>query len=154
MISRWKYTAAAAAALLCVTLTPTAANADDYRYDGEWPDQAGCTNIRTLRERTLLTPAGSGQIGRLVARVQLRYSATCRTVWARVLYYGNEAPPWGRVERVNDGKAYLCDHTGWSDDLGAYYCLSPMLNDANMRSWVWGEAIMDRKRYSGQTEAA
>jgi hypothetical protein len=96
-------------------------------YDGQSPISSGCANTAiTARSSSISTQS---QLGHVVGRIDLRYSRSCRTVWARIL--ARERPSgWAGVERQRDGALQECWSLSWSDSLGAWSCFTPMLNDA------------------------
>src|SRR5437868_12525411 len=73
--------------------TPGTANA--ATYDNQWPDDTGCSNTAvTVRTTSTAT-----------ARLELRYSTACRTVWARLTVHPNALikDPQCWVVRNSDG---------------------------------------------------
>jgi len=89
----------AAAALAVVLVMPSVARASNLPYDRTDPVQTGCANnAYTVGSNNLFTPSGQ-----LVGRVELRYSTTCHTNWARVISYVGSRQLLTFSVRVFDG---------------------------------------------------
>lgn len=77
--------------------------------------------------------------GRWIGEVELRYSPTCRTVWARVTNKVSDAGngwdyrnPWGTG-------FWDCGISKWSSTVNGYSCYTPMLYDAGQTSYARGQ---------------
>ena len=84
--------------------------------------------------------------------VELRYSSTCRTTWARVYSYNGYQPSiaYGAsalIHRNSDGKQYSCSFSY----AGQTYCFTPMVNDSGVTSYAWGEIDSGVQWYHAQT---
>jgi hypothetical protein len=112
-------------------------------YDGQNPEGSSCNNSRTFTARTADVKITSGASrGAVLGRIELRYSPTCRTVWARLVNYMNYVPgdqhrgdPY--IHRNSDGKEYgrlQCDRPSGRNTV----CWTRMLNDANVTSYAIG----------------
>lgn len=118
---------------MCPLLLPTtAANAavGSWYYDNKDPSATGCNNdAYTVDTRYL--PSSP-------ARVLLRYSPSCRTVWAHVLgaatrVAGQNAGGTARIHRNADDAGISC-----YSPVGGTGCYTMMLYDANMTSHAHG----------------
>lgn len=140
--------AVSAVAVMTLALTPSAALA--AAYDGQMAASTSCANdVITGASRTVST---NTQLGTVLGEVQLRYSRTCRTVWARITSKVVDSNHLGGyVQRNSDGASYQCSEFGYSNNLAAFYCLTPMLNDANVTSYVRGAFQYQGQNYFGQT---
>jgi hypothetical protein len=113
-------------------------------YDGANPEGHRCNDSRTFTARTanVVIPSGTYR-GRVLGRIELRYSPTCRTVWGRIVNYMNYVPgdqhsPWPFIHRNSDGKEYgrvACDRYSGTNVV----CWTRMLNDTNVTSYAYGE---------------
>ncbi|WP_433610235.1 DUF2690 domain-containing protein [Dactylosporangium sp. CA-139114] len=143
---------AMAAAVVATALVITPGRAFAATWDGQMASQTVCGNtVITGAERTITT---SSQLGTVVGKVELRYSTNpnCRTVWARItskVVASNQLG--GFIARNSDGASYQCSEFGWSDNLQANYCLTPMLNDAGVTSYAKGAVLYQGAYYFGQT---
>jgi hypothetical protein len=106
-------------------------------YDGDSPVLSGCANdAYTARSATL----ASGSI------IELRYSPSCRTVWARItnpVVDDNNNYSFAIVTRNSDGHTYSC-----LVPTGAKSCYTPMLNDAGVTSYakgIYGTYVPERE---------
>jgi hypothetical protein len=126
-------TATACATLLA--LTPGSAQATSgYGYDGLWADQTSCANdVRTAKSTSVLT---QGQLSAVWGKIELRYSPSCRTVWARVTTPTLPLTQAASVVRNSDGKYQRCDGRLWSSTLNSYYCITAMLYDGGVTSYA------------------
>ncbi|GIH07833.1 hypothetical protein Rhe02_59000 [Rhizocola hellebori] len=116
-------------------LVPGTANA--ATYDGQDPIASGCaSSVITARLANIRGYDGITIVG----QIQLRYSTACRTVWGRIVAYYNDYNAHAYVNRNSDGAWYNCVNPTWSNNLAAYSCYTPMLNDANVTSYADGYA--------------
>lgn len=128
-----------AAAVAALTAAPLAASgpAQAATYDGQDPIATGCASSAITAESTPIYRGDGAQVG----TIQLRYSTSCKTAWARIL-----SPAYSTgVAYIyrNTGGAEGCPSSGntltWSSTLGAYTCYTRMLNDAgSITSYGWG----------------
>ncbi|MFJ9908892.1 DUF2690 domain-containing protein [Streptomyces sp. NPDC101152] len=140
-----------AAAVAALTAAPLALSgtARAATYDGQDPIAGGCASSAITAESAPIYRGDGAQVG----TIQLRYSTSCRTVWARIL-----SPAFSSgvafVYR-NTGGAEGCPANGntltWSSTLGAYTCYTPMLNDANVTSYADGTINLHTGAVFGQT---
>lgn len=110
-----------------------------FPYDGQDPVSSGCSaGATTVDSRGLF----DGQ-------VELRYSPSCRTVWARVTIgsgsFNHSYSLWAEVIRTNDWAYMSCTYGGPgsfsnSTNGGEIGCYTPMLDDAFMTSEATGGA--------------
>ncbi|MFI7505097.1 DUF2690 domain-containing protein [Streptomyces sp. NPDC049687] len=136
MITRKRIALTAAALTLgsgLAILPATGASA--AAYDGQSPVTSGCANS-AITARTKNIYVGS----KLVGRIDLRYSTSCRTAWGRVVAYYLAGAGEANVYRNSDGKYYFCDNTDWSDAVNGFTCYTAMVNDAGVTSYAWGQA--------------
>jgi hypothetical protein len=130
--------AAAVASAALVGLTPGNAFAQPtgYGLDGLWSDQTTCgSDAVTKRSATIVT---STQLGEVYGKLELRYSAKCRTVWARVTTPTLPIAQAATVLRNSDGRTMDCDGRLWSSNLNSYYCITAMLYDGGVTSYAMG----------------
>jgi hypothetical protein len=92
---------------------------------GTSPETTGCANDGETIFSTNLTTS-SGQV---VGLIQLRYSATCRTAWARI-YDFDTTSGWAKVIRAPQGPNLKCNET-YNAALDEYTCYTDQWNDAN-----------------------
>ena len=125
-------------------LLAAAAPASASGWNGVNPANTVCANdARTVQSARLTTSGGSRAI------IELRYSPTCRTAWARISGASVPQPHdssggLARVQR-NDGLSYSCQ--AGSDGT----CFTAMVNDAGMRSHAYGEDDTSITTYSAWT---
>lgn len=106
---------------------PSSAALGDWWYDGRDPTATGCVNdARTIDSRAV----GGG------ATIYLRYSPSCRTVWARITGAATRTPDRAGgsalIYREQDGAGIRC-HTG-----SGHACSTNMLYDAGFTSHATG----------------
>jgi hypothetical protein len=150
---RFLKTAAAlvAAGLLPVALAAPAA-ATDYTYDGKDPISTGCANDAQTMALSHLHTADTSFWSK--AYVELRYSATCHTAWARLSnaygpIYASSSGGFAFIHRGTDGKQYSCSLTSQSDTSS---CYTAMVYDKDpIRSRAYGED--DDWSYDGNVSA-
>ncbi|GAA4247266.1 DUF2690 domain-containing protein [Dactylosporangium darangshiense] len=149
MLARLR-TVAVAAAVVATALVVTPGRAAAATWDGQMAANTSCANgATTAVQRTIST---NTQLGTVIGKVELRYSSSCRTVWTRVTSTAvSSAYIGGYVQRNSDGAYYQCSESGWSDNLGAYYCLTAMLNDKDVTSYAKGGIQYQGATYTGQT---
>lgn len=115
--NRRRFMSVVAAAALALTLAlPAAALAAPY--DRTDPMQTGCANsAQTVAQRAIYDPLGGSTNGPL-GYVQVRYSTTCHTKWARVVTY-NGSQSWMEAfaQRLADGVSTY----GYGGDPGPWY---------------------------------
>ena len=84
------------------------------------------------------------------AYLELRYSPTCRSVWARISNAGydpaSQLAGWAQIHRNSDGRAYRC-----SVYSGSTGCYTMMLNDANVTSYAEGWYDSGVREYYSRT---
>lgn len=124
------------AASLVTTAPP--AQAATYAYDGQYASNTSCNNDATTVASTNINSAAWGT---RVGYIELRYSPSCRTTWARLtslLKYepGNLGAAYARITRNNDGKKYEC--TIPANVTPPVKCNTAMVNDKNMSSFAQG----------------
>jgi hypothetical protein len=124
----------AGAAGSLVAAGPAAAAA----YDGTDPSATGCANSSS----TVESKYGKTANGITIVFVELRYSSSCRTTWARVTTVGLPGCKPGVdfcglaiVHRNSDGKQYTCEIPS-----GGIGCYTKQVNDANVTSFAQGSA--------------
>jgi hypothetical protein len=107
--------------------TPAASAAVTCSGDGcnkTSPEATGCANDgETIFSTNLM---GNGLI---VGLIQLRYSPTCRTAWARI-YDFDTTSGWAEVIRAPQGPNLRCNET-YNAALDEYTCYTDQWNDAN-----------------------
>jgi hypothetical protein len=124
--------AVAIAAGIGLSASPASATSG-YGYDGQWPDISGCDSSAITAEQATIYQ-GNATIG----YIQLRYSTTCRTAWARIIsYYNNGVGEKAGIERNSDGKFYNC-YTATAYSGGGYSCYTQMVYDGGVSSYAWG----------------
>ncbi|TDU04990.1 uncharacterized protein DUF2690 [Streptomyces sp. 846.5] len=135
---RTRILAMAATGLTAATLAlslPTQASA--ATYDGQDPAASGCSSTAVTAKSAPIYRGDGAQVG----TIQLRYSTKCRTVWARIITPYNAGI--AVVHRNTDNATEACpintNTLKWSSSLGDYSCYTPMLNDANVTSYAWGQ---------------
>lgn len=122
---------AAVAGVVPIVMSPTAHAA---AYDGQTASSTSCWNDRRIVASSYLY-AGSYNSG---AIIDLYYSPSCRTTWARI-EHGTIAAPGDNVGgiaqiiRNSDGRTYTCHVTSSSGT-----CYTAMVNDANVTSYAYG----------------
>lgn len=127
-------------------LSPFTSNpAEAARFDGTNPEKTGCARTaRTVRYATLRNPNTKTAYG----RIELRYSSSCRTAWARLTSFGPACIPgddfcgFGSVIRNSDGRRFSC-----SLQRGRKSCYTAQVNDAGVTSYASGQ--VDNGAYSG-----
>lgn len=130
-----------------IALSPGVAQA--AAYDGQDPIASGCANTATTAESAAFVYHGN-----VVGHIELRYSSSCRTVWARIT--SSTSNGIGNVWRQSDSQNFACGgqspgSLAWSATVSAYSCYTPMLNDANVVSFAFGEIQFTNP--SGYTDA-
>ncbi|MFJ8477158.1 DUF2690 domain-containing protein [Kitasatospora sp. NPDC094011] len=126
-----------AAALGAVTVALAAGvggTANAAGRDGQDPISSGCAADAITARSVPLNADGIGQVGTL----ELRYSPSCRTVWARVYSRGGNL--WANVVRQKDNQREGCNSSSWDSGAGQYYCYTAMVDDAGYKSYAVGNA--------------
>jgi len=106
------------------------ARSDAATYDGTDPVSTGCGNSAITLDSKVVGPNGS-------ATIQLRYSTSCRTTWAKLIG-GNAGSPgdcaasYAIIHRNSDGLQYRATWT--TADSGSIHTLQ--VNDANVTSYA------------------
>ncbi|MEW1892003.1 MULTISPECIES: DUF2690 domain-containing protein [unclassified Streptomyces] len=127
-----KHATAVAAAVAGLALG-LSGSADAAARDGADPMSSGCASgAYTARSQALYVN------GARVGTVELRYSPSCRTVWARVWSDGNSV--YAKVVRDQDNSWEYCGTPHYDSASGQYSCYTPMLNDADYTSYAVGGA--------------
>lgn len=144
MIKRQVLGAVAAALTLATAGLVSASPVSAATYDGQ---TAGVGNSCD-RSAVTVRQADIGTLG----WVELRYSTTCLTTWARVYSYNGYQPSVAYdasavIHRNSDGRQYSCAFSY----AGQTYCYTPMVNDNGVTSYAWGEIDSGMYWYEGQT---
>jgi hypothetical protein len=107
-------------------------------YDGTDPSATGCASSGS----TVESKYGKTAVGTTIVFVELRYSSSCRTTWARVTTVGLPGCKPGVdfcglaiVRRNSDGKQYTCEIPK-----GGVGCYTKQVNDAGVTSFAQGSA--------------
>lgn len=109
---------------------PAAVTCTGSGCDGTNPETTGCAASAITAEFANIYYQGV-----IVGTVELRYSTTCRTAWARI-YSTTYNRMDATVHRNSDGKIALCSGiASWVSGLG-YSCYSPQLYDHNSAGTV------------------
>lgn len=126
---------AVTAAMVMVAGTVFAGTANAAPYDGTDPIATGCANSAITARSAY---ASSGGVNRLF--VELRYSRTCKTAWARVttMNMPNCASSGTycatvHVSRHSDGREESC-----RVPTGGHGCYTPQVNDNGVTSYAYG----------------
>lgn len=105
------------------------AYAESHSYDGKSPYYNSCANSAVTKDKKRIDS---------VSYVELKFSTTCKTAWAKVTItkpavYNHEAD--ARIIRKTDGKAYTCDSSGGNGvvNKGQTSCYTPMVYDLDSR---------------------
>lgn len=134
---------AAAIAMTSVVVPATSAHAascSGTECDGQWPDVAGCSgDAYTPSGMAVPIKHGTATTG----WIELRYSPSCRTAWARVQSYY-----WGGVgeqayihrDHATQPAGYECNSHNYSSTLKAYSCYTQMVYDGGAVSHASGWA--------------
>jgi len=103
--------------------------AESHSYDGKSPYYNGCANSAVTKDKKWIDS---------VSYVELKFSTTCKTAWAKVTItqpaiYNHEAD--ARIVRETDGKAYTCDSSEGNGvvNKGQTSCYTPMIYDLDPR---------------------
>ncbi|MGW5775256.1 DUF2690 domain-containing protein [Streptomyces sp. NPDC003863] len=104
-------------------------------YDFQNPANTSCaSDAYTAKSTGLYAQNGGPRVG----TVQLRYSPSCRTVWARVYSDGSHVDGSTFRQETNTYSGHCISGVLWDSGLGQYYCYTPMLNDAGYTSFAEG----------------
>ncbi|WP_223066343.1 YjfA family protein [Paenibacillus caui] len=103
--------------------------AETHYYDGKSPYYNSCASSAVTKDKVWIDS---------VSYVELKYSTTCKTAWAKVTLtrpaiYNNELD--ARIVRSTDGKAFTCSSTGGNGvvNIGQTSCYTPMVYDLDPR---------------------
>lgn len=103
-------------------------------YDGQDPNSSGCAkDARTVRSHAIYPNDNGDKV-----LLELRYSPSCRTAWARIALIPDPAIHEilrASVVRNSDGKRYSCQ----VDPFRGNSCYTKMVNDAGVTSYAYGE---------------
>jgi hypothetical protein len=133
-MKKWAVAFALAAVGASGLVVADAGAASAATYDGQAPASTSCWNDRRIESSTYLY-SGSYQSD---AIIDLYYSPSCRTTWARI-EHGTIAQPGdniggiAQIIRNSDGRTYSCNVTSTSGT-----CYTAMVNDANVTSYAYG----------------
>lgn len=126
--------------VLAASLVGTAAPAQaaTYPYDGQYASNTSCNKDAVTKASANINSAAWGT---RVGYIELRYSPSCRTTWARLtslLTYDpyNLGAASAAITRNNDGKKYWCSIP--ANVTAPVKCNTPMVNDKNMSSFAQG----------------
>ncbi|MFY0758040.1 YjfA family protein [Metabacillus dongyingensis] len=104
-------------------------SAENHSYDGKSPYYNSCASSAVTKDKVWIDS---------VSYVELKYSTTCKTAWAKVsvtrpAVYNHEAD--ARIIRSTDGKAYTCSSSGGNGvvNKGQTSCYTPMVYDLDPR---------------------
>lgn len=119
-------------------------------YDGTDPIATGCANS------AITARSAYGDIpGRRILFVELRYSRTCKTAWARMTTMNMPNCQLGvdfcghvNVVRTSDGLSFRCDLQN-----GTHGCYTRQVNDNGVTSYATGVAHMGGWSTSATTGA-
>lgn len=105
------------------------AAAETHLYDGKSPYYNSCASSAVTKDKKWIDS---------VSYVELKFSTTCKTAWAKVTItrpaiYNLEAD--ARIVRNTDGKAYTCNSSGGNGvvNKGQSSCYTPMVYDLDPR---------------------
>jgi hypothetical protein len=71
--------------------------------------------------------------------VELRYSPTCRTAWARVETTDPEALGFAIIHRISDGREAVCNPAAFPPLTGSFFgCFTTQLYDGGVTSFAEG----------------
>jgi len=134
---------AAALCAIFATLLLGNSTAEAHPYDNTNPETSCANSARTVRSSdiygTSSVYSGGSSYRPLVGRIELRYSPTCRTAWARIInYYPSCSSPaagcsYAQVKRNTDG--YTLSRWGPSGQRTTY---TYQVNDKNVTSYAYG----------------
>jgi hypothetical protein len=116
--------------------TASAATCSGYGCDGVSATASGCSSDAYTAEQ--VNVYDSHESGIELGYVQLRYSPSCRTVWAKTVNF-NEGYVAAVVHRNSDGVTESCSGGTYSSSYGGWACQTNMLYDGNVTSYAWGE---------------
>jgi hypothetical protein len=141
-----RVTAAAAIVLMCTGLAGASAPAQAATYDGLSPVGRCDHDARTVKSANLT----NSYFGTSSAVIQLRYSPSCRTAWARIInadtyVAGDKDGGRAYITRNSDGKTFSCQVKSGST------CFTAMVNDANVTSYARGTNDPGFAVFSGRT---
>ena len=105
--------------------------------DGKSAKSTGCaTTAKTVATATMRSPYDNSKFG----TIELIYSTSCRTTWARITTVTKITKGWNdasaTITRNSDGRSYSC-----RVQPGSTSCVTAMVNDAGVSSFAsgWGD---------------
>ncbi|WHY74833.1 DUF2690 domain-containing protein [Fictibacillus enclensis] len=103
--------------------------AETHTYDGKSPYYNHCADSAVTKDKVWIDS---------VSYVELKYSTSCKTAWAKVTLTRNATSNYeadARIVRSTDGKAYTCDSSGGNGAVnkGQTSCYTAMVYDYNPR---------------------
>lgn len=111
-------------------------------WTGTWPHKTKCVN-------DAITVQSASIDGDSV--IELRYSPSCETIWARITADYPHDPNRGlgtaKIIRNSDGCTYSCDIP-----VGESFCFTQQVNDHNVTSYAYGKH--DNGRYFHEARTA
>lgn len=116
-------------AFACALIIPfSSASAENLYFDGASPVSTGCSLDGVVKASNRLSN-GKGTI-------ELRYSPSCKTAWARIILDSVATHDWqgnASILREHDGKGYSCQHNGGNGvvNKGQRSCYTPMVYDGS-----------------------
>lgn len=125
--------------------SPFTNSAEAARLDGTNPIKTGCARNATTVRQVLLRDRYTNTI---YGKIELRYSRSCRTAWARLTSFGPACVPGddycgdGLITRNSDGRRFQC-----SLSRGQKTCFTPQVSNAGVTAYAVG--TVDRGAYSG-----
>jgi hypothetical protein len=145
---RWKHmvTATAAATVIFSALTLSPAHAATASVtcsgtgcDGKSPETTGCATGAGSYETAALSGTDPTTGIPISGLIELRYSPTCRTAWARIQVY--DTYPTSTEAQIfrSSGGSESCYILSYSSSLGSYTCYTAMLYDGGVTSYAIGE---------------
>ncbi|MED4690361.1 DUF2690 domain-containing protein [Peribacillus frigoritolerans] len=113
---------------VALSIFASSASAENLYLDGASPVSTSCSLDGVVKASKRLSN-GKGTI-------ELRYSPSCKTAWARIILDSVATHDWegnASIMREHDGKSYSCQHTGGNGvvNKGQRSCYTPMVYDGS-----------------------
>ncbi|MFE0503961.1 DUF2690 domain-containing protein [Peribacillus butanolivorans] len=113
---------------VALSIFASSASAQNLNFDGASPLSTGCSLDGVVKASKRLSD-GKGKI-------ELRYSPSCKTAWARIILDSVATHSWegnATLGRNQDGKMYSCQDKGGNGvvNKGQRSCFTPMVYDGN-----------------------
>jgi hypothetical protein len=125
-----------------VAIPASAAGCSGFGCDGQDPVATGCANSAVTVASVNIWNWNQSV---LLGRVDMRWSNSCHTNWARTVSYVNPGEPFAEINRTSDGAV---KDSQFGADGGTVW--SPLLYGQGKCTWAYGQISLMGSNQTGQ----